>query len=242
LENSFFADVFVQKIVIRTHKVNGFTAKSSVRPTRASWHDFLGAAGMPLEKYKKKRSFTESPEPKGGQPTGEKLVFVVQKHAASRLHYDFRLELKGVLKSWAIPKGPSMDPSIKHLAMLVEDHPFDYKDFEGIIPKGQYGGGTVMVWDQGTYEPLEQAGTKAEQEKIMLREFRAGSIKIRMHGKKLKGEFALVRMQGRGENSWLIIKHRDKYASVEDITLKDRSVVSRKTIESLAKNGTRTDD
>jgi bifunctional non-homologous end joining protein LigD len=192
---------------------------------------------MPLEKYKKKRSSAESPEPRGGKPEGEKLVFVVQKHAASRLHYDFRLEIKGVLKSWAIPKGPSMDPSVRHLALLVEDHPYDYKDFEGIIPKGQYGGGTVIVWDQGTYEPLEEAATKAEQEKIMLKGFRAGSIKISMQGKKLKGEFALVRTKGWGENAWLIIKHRDRYASEEDITLKDRSVLSRKTIGSVAKVG-----
>jgi bifunctional non-homologous end joining protein LigD len=191
---------------------------------------------MPLQDYKKKRSSGKTPEPFGGKPTGGKLQFVVQKHAASHLHYDFRLEVKGVLKSWAIPKGPSMDPAIKHLAMQVEDHPYDYKDFEGLIPKGQYGGGTVIIWDQGTYEPLEPARTKAEQEKIMLKEFHSGSVKIRMHGKKLKGEFALVRTRGRGENAWLIIKHRDEYATTEDITLQDKSVISRKTIESMSKD------
>jgi bifunctional non-homologous end joining protein LigD len=189
---------------------------------------------MALQEYKKKRSFEETPKPVGGHSASKKLEFVIQKHAASHLHYDFRLEIKGVLKSWVIPKGPSMDPAVKHLAMLVEDHPYDYKDFEGIIPKGQYGGGTVIVWDRGTYEPLESARTKAEQEKIMLKEFYAGSIKIRMHGKKVKGEFALVRTQGRGDNAWLVIKHRDEYATTEDITLKDKSVISKKTIETMS--------
>jgi bifunctional non-homologous end joining protein LigD len=193
---------------------------------------------MALDTYKQKRSVRKTSEPFGGAPKGNKLQFVIQKHAASHLHYDFRLELKGVLKSWAVPKGPSMDPDIKHLAVLVEDHPYDYKDFEGIIPKGQYGGGTVIVWDRGTYEPLEPAKSKAEQEKILTKAFYAGSIKIRLHGKKLKGEFALVRTEGRGDNAWLLIKHRDKYASTEDITLKDKSVISRKTIEALAKDKT----
>jgi bifunctional non-homologous end joining protein LigD len=191
---------------------------------------------MALQEYRKKRSTAKTPEPFGGKPGGDKLQFVVQKHAASHLHYDFRLEVKGVLKSWAIPKGPSLDPAIKHLAMQVEDHPFDYKDFEGIIPQGQYGGGTVIVWDQGTYEPLEPAKTKADQEKIMLKELNGGSIKIRIHGKKLKGEFALVRTKGWGDNAWLLIKHRDDYATTDDITLKDKSVVSKKTIEQMAKD------
>jgi bifunctional non-homologous end joining protein LigD len=193
---------------------------------------------MDLAEYKRKRSFTSTHEPVGGKAKGAQLEFVVQKHAATRLHYDFRLELNGVLKSWAIPKGPSMDPAIKHLAMLVEDHPYDYKDFEGIIPQGQYGGGTVIVWDMGTYEPLENGKTKNEQEKIMVKEFNAGSIKIILRGKKLRGEFALVRMQGRGENNWLIIKHRDEYASTDDITAKDKSVISRMTLEQLNKKGT----
>ncbi len=191
---------------------------------------------MGLIEYKKKRSFKKTPEPTGGSASGEKLQFVIQKHDASRLHYDFRLELKGVLKSWAVPKGPSLNPAEKRLAMLVEDHPFDYKNFEGIIPEGNYGAGTVIIWDEGTYEPVEEVGDKIAQEKFLLKAFHNGSIKIRMSGKKLKGEFALVRTRGRGDNSWLLIKHRDKNATESDIREKDKSVVSRKTIEQMGKD------
>ena len=166
----------------------------------------------------------------------DKLIFVVQKHDASHLHYDFRLEMEGVLKSWAVPKGPSLDPSVKRLAMMVEDHPFDYRNFEGIIPEGNYGAGTVIVWDEGTYEPLENASkNKKEEEKDLLRQLYAGSLKFRMHGKKLKGEFALVKIKNSEQNSWLLIKHNDEYASSDDITEKDKSVVSRKTIEQVEK-------
>ncbi|HTI06922.1 MAG TPA: DNA ligase D [Puia sp.] len=190
---------------------------------------------MPLKEYRKKRSFVRTPEPQGGKPSGKTLQFVVQKHAASRLHYDFRLEMEGVLKSWAVPKGPSMNPADKRLAMQVEDHPFGYKDFEGIIPPGNYGAGTVMVWDTGTYEPLEKTkGTKADQDRTLRKELKAGSLKFRLNGKKLKGEFALVKTHGRGENSWLLIKHRDRYAMEDAITEKDRSVISRKTLEGIA--------
>src|SRR5687768_16430322 len=189
---------------------------------------------MGLTEYKKKRSFQKTPEPTGGSAKGNKLQFVIQKHDASRLHYDFRLELKGVLKSWAVPKGPSLNPADKRLAMLVEDHPFDYKNFEGIIPEGNYGAGTVIIWDEGTYEPVEEVGEKSAQEKHLLKAFEKGSVKIRMHGKKLKGEFALVRTRGRGDNSWLLIKHRDKYASEQDVREKDKSVISGKTIERMA--------
>ena len=192
---------------------------------------------MALKEYKKKRSFTHTPEPQGGHPDSKTLQFVIQKHDASHLHYDFRLEMDGVLKSWAIPKGPSLNPADKRLAMQVEDHPFDYKNFEGIIPAGNYGAGTVMVWDEGTYEALEGTnGTKAAQQKVLLRELRDGSLKFRLNGKKLKGEFALVRTKGRGENSWLLIKHRDRYASESPVTDKDRSVVSKKTLEQIAAN------
>jgi len=189
---------------------------------------------MALEKYKEKRSFDKTPEPTGGKGSDKELIFVIQKHAASHLHYDFRLEMGGVLKSWAIPKGPSMDPAIKHLAMMVEDHPFDYKDFEGVIPKGNYGAGTVIIWDQGTYQPLEKVKTKKEAEKLLLKQLHAGSLKFSMQGKKLKGEFALVKTAGRGENHWLLIKHRDKFATDADITKKDKSVVSGKTLEKMA--------
>src|SRR5580692_2811975 len=184
---------------------------------------------MALKEYNKKRVFKQTPEPTGGKASADALHFVVQKHDASHLHYDFRLEMEGVLKSWAIPKGPSLNPADKRLAMMVEDHPFDYKDFEGIIPEGNYGAGTVMVWDEGTYEPLEEtSGTKAAQNKLLLQELKNGSLKFRLNGKKLKGEFALVHTKGNGDNAWLLIKHRDKYASETPITEKDRSVVSKK--------------
>jgi len=121
---------------------------------------------MKLKEYRKKRHFDVSPEPQGQAATPRKksarLIYVIQKHRASQLHYDFRLEWKGTLLSWAVPKGPSLDPSVKHLAAMVEDHPFDYKDFEGVIPKGNYGAGTVIIWDQGTYQPLEKVKTKKQ--------------------------------------------------------------------------------
>ncbi|MBT1700206.1 DNA ligase D [Fulvivirgaceae bacterium PWU4] len=192
---------------------------------------------MGLTEYKRKRSFKKTPEPAGGKSSKkQQLHFVVQKHAASRLHYDFRLEMEGVLKSWAVPKGPSLNPADKRLAMMVEDHPYDYKDFEGTIPPGNYGAGTVIIWDEGTYEPLEATGTRAEQEKILLKQLEAGSLKFRMNGEKLKGEFALVRMKGKDANAWLLIKHRDAFAGDEDVTLQDKSVVSGKTIEELAED------
>ncbi|HUR10574.1 MAG TPA: DNA ligase D [Flavitalea sp.] len=190
---------------------------------------------MSLSAYKKKRSFNKTPEPEGDKAgkKGSELIFVVQKHNASHLHYDFRLELKGTLKSWAVPKGPSMNPDDKRLAMLVEDHPFDYKDFEGIIPKGNYGAGQVIIWDEGTYEPAQEAASKEAREKILLKEFYSGSLRIRLNGKKLKGEFALVKSSNREENAWLLIKKTDSYSSETDITKKDKSVISGKTIEDI---------
>lgn len=193
---------------------------------------------MSLSAYKKKRSFTDTPEPSGKErkAKGKQLLFVVQKHHASHLHYDFRLEMHGVLKSWAVPKGPSMNPADKRLAMHVEDHPYEYKDFEGIIPKGNYGAGTVIVWDMGTYEPAEKDGSIKEQEKLLLTEFHKGSLSIILKGKKLKGQFALVRISGRDDNSWLLIKKNDEQAKKIDIIKKDKSVISGKTIEQVAAN------
>jgi bifunctional non-homologous end joining protein LigD len=189
---------------------------------------------MALAEYRKKRSFKQTPEPAGGKAAGDKLTFVIQKHDASQLHYDFRLELDGVLKSWAVPKGPSLNPADKRLAMLVEDHPYDYRTFEGIIPEGNYGAGTVIIWDNGTYEPLEPITKKTDQEKLLMKQFETGSMKFSLNGKKLKGEFALVRMKSRQENAWLLIKHRDEYASHDDITKNGASVVSGKNIDELS--------
>ena len=186
---------------------------------------------MGLTAYKKKRSFAKTPEPIGGKASDSELRFVVQKHDASHLHYDFRLEMRGVLKSWAVPKGPSTDPEVKRLAMMVEDHPYDYRSFEGIIPKGQYGGGTVIVWDEGVYEPSEpQQGGKAAMEKDLLRQLHKGKLNITLHGQKLKGDFVLVRSSYQGENSWLLMKTKDKYAKRSDVTRKEKSVVTGRTI------------
>jgi len=199
---------------------------------------------MSLTKYNKKRRFAETSEPeakpaKKTKPlmlaTSEPLRFVVQKHAASHLHYDFRLEMRGTLKSWAVPKGPSLNPADKRLAMMVEDHPFEYRTFEGIIPEGNYGGGTVIIWDEGTFEPLEPAGTtKEEHEKQLMAMLKKGDLKVVLKGSKLKGAYALVQMKGRQENAWLLIKKADKYASEDDVTTKTKSVVSKLTIEQMA--------
>src|SRR5882672_8247222 len=134
---------------------------------------------MSLAVYKKKRSFDKTPEPSAKKKAGgQALHFVVQKHDASHLHYDFRLEMQGVLKSWAVPKGPSMDPAVKHLAMMVEDHPYDYRTFEGIIPPGNYGAGTVIVWDEGTYEADKNIDDKKQQEKYLLHQLYSGKLKF----------------------------------------------------------------
>jgi bifunctional non-homologous end joining protein LigD len=173
---------------------------------------------MSLAAYKKKRDFSSTPEPGGKeQPAaGRHLAFVVHRHLATRLHYDLRLELQGVLKSWAVPKGPSMNPADKRLAMMVEDHPFEYRLFKGRIPEGNYGAGLVEIWDQGNYLPLVRENTPASQEEF-LRHLEKGSIKFLLNGKKLKGEFALARIRSSaGENAWLLIKHNDQYGVHED--------------------------
>jgi bifunctional non-homologous end joining protein LigD len=205
----------------------------------AGWHRILAFESMSLALYKKKRSFEKTPEPSGRKKlsASQGLHFVVQKHAASRLHYDFRLEMNGVLKSWAIPKGPSLNPDDKRLAMMVEDHPYDYRSFEGIIPEGNYGAGTVIVWDEGTYETLEQVeGGIRQQEKIFLKQLREGNLKFRLHGKKLKGDYALVHIKAREDNAWLLIKKKDTYSSSTDITKKEASVKSGKTLTEVAGN------
>lgn len=193
---------------------------------------------MKLKEYKAKRKFSQTPEPAGGDFSGKKLQFVVQKHQATNLHYDFRLEMRGVLKSWAVPKGPSLNPEDRRLAMMVEDHPYDYKDFEGLIPKGNYGAGTVIVWDHGIYEPLEEGLSKKAAEKLLLEQLHAGSLKFRLFGEKLKGEFALVHIknQDRNNNAWLLIKHRDEWARTTDITKKAKSVISGQTLLQVQRN------
>lgn len=164
---------------------------------------------MNLKEYKKKRDFDSTPEPvgAGAEKSGEhKLTFVVQKHDASRLHFDFRLEVDGVLKSWAVPKGPSMNPEEKRLAIMVEDHPLDYGKFEGTIPEGNYGAGTVEIWDSGTYAPSEKSSDIAQA-------LKDGVLEFTLHGKKLKGAFDLIHTRFRdNENSWLLVKKDDKYA------------------------------
>lgn len=170
---------------------------------------------MSLTKYTEKRDFSKTPEPKAEIKSSiSKLSFVVQRHKASRLHYDFRLELDGVLKSWAVPKGPSMNPKDKRLAMMVEDHPYDYKDFEGVIPEG-YGAGIVEIWDEGTYTDLESKNKLTTEEKLS-KDLKIGSLKFKIFGKKLKGEFALVKLKGKDKNAWLLIKHDDEYAVQEE--------------------------
>jgi len=198
-----------------------------------------------LEEYKRKRRFADTPEPPPKLEKSKGHRFVVQKHRATRLHYDFRLEMDGVLKSWAVPKGPSLDPADKRLAMQVEDHPVSYFDFEGIIPEGNYGAGTVMVWDVGTWEPLSPEpvngkyvpGTDAEAAAML----KKGDLKFRLHGKKLNGDFALIHMKARRPGSkgteWLLIKKNDEYAVPGfDIDKYDKSVLSGKTMAQIAGN------
>jgi bifunctional non-homologous end joining protein LigD len=191
---------------------------------------------MAVEAYRQKRNFKDTSEPKGGKSLENKSIFVVQKHQASHLHYDFRLELSGKLKSWAVPKGPSMNPERRRLASLVEDHPFDYKDFEGKVPEGNYGAGTVIICDKGTYEPLQKTGIKTVDEKMLKQQFYSGKMSFLLKGKKLKGAFTLIKAREKGVNAWLLIKLDDKYATTDDIILKNKSVVSGLTLEEMSKN------
>ena len=186
-----------------------------------------------LKKYRQMRDFGDTPEPAGGKPKKTKLpIFVIQKHRASHLHYDFRLEMEGVLKSWAVPKGPSYDPNTKRLAMMTEDHPYDYASFEGVIPEGNYGAGNVIIWDNGHWEFIEPGDDPVAA-------LKSGKLTFRMFGKKMFGEWALVRIKGRGKsdrgNEWLLLKHRDAFANEEvDVTeVAPRSIVSNKLVEEV---------
>ena len=180
-----------------------------------------------LAEYNRRRRFDVTPEPAGKLRSvkNQALEFVVQKHRASRLHYDFRIEHDGVMLSWAVPKGPSLDPAARRLAMQTEDHPIEYNRFEGVIPEGEYGAGTVMVWDHGTWEPeVEDVG----------RALAKGDLKFALHGQKLTGSWVLVRTRPR---QWLLIKHRDPSASSEDVTAaKPNSAVSRRTLAAIARS------
>jgi len=196
---------------------------------------------MALKEYRKKRDFTVTPEPAGDEeaksgarsnPVTKPLLYVIQKHRASHLHYDFRLEWHGVLLSWAVPKGPSLDPSVKRLAMPVEDHPIEYGSFEGVIPEGEYGGGTVMVWDRGSWTPEVPDIDEA---------LRKGDLKLTLHGEKLKGSWVLVRTAGYGRGgssnrpTWLLIKHLDAFASTADVTVEEpRSAATNRLMAEIA--------
>lgn len=187
---------------------------------------------MGLRKYLAKRTFEKTPEPKGKtkKTKSKTLTFVIQEHHASHLHYDFRLELDGVLKSWAVPKGPSMDPHDRHLAVQVEDHPYEYRKFEGVIPAGNYGAGKVIIWDEGTYEPYHDG---PDDEATLRKELKAGHLTFFLHGKKLNGEFALIKMHGNNPKAWLLIKKGDAFASTKDITERAESVKSGQTVDEL---------
>jgi bifunctional non-homologous end joining protein LigD len=187
-----------------------------------------------LKKYRTMRNFSDTPEPSGQEKhTKKKLpIFVIQLHHASHVHYDFRLEMEGVLKSWAIPKGPSYDPAVKRLAMMTEDHPYTYAKFEGVIPAGNYGAGNVIIWDEGTWEFIEPGDDPVAAVK-------AGKLTFRLYGKKMFGEWALVRIGGRRKeskgNEWLLFKHRDEFANDKvDVTqVAPLSVVSGRSVEEV---------
>jgi bifunctional non-homologous end joining protein LigD len=191
------------------------TSRARATTARAATAKPVKPASSPerqLTEYRRKRDFTRTAEPRGGSARPKpKLDFVIQKHAARNLHYDLRLELDGVMKSWAVPKGPSLDPAVKRLAMEVEDHPIEYNKFEGTIPQGEYGGGTVMLWDRGTYG---YGGTDPDPLEGLRRGYAKGDLKFVLNGQRLKGSWVLVRMRRDrpGKAQWLLIKHRDEHA------------------------------
>ena len=211
--------------------------KSAARPGKSA--KAAKAAKPPkLAEYRRKRDFAKTAEPAGAASAArrkaERLAFVIQKHAASHLHFDLRLELDGVMLSWAVPKGPNLDPSVKRLAMQVEDHPIEYNTFEGTIPKGEYGGGTVMLWDRGTYESAGPDGDVAE----LRRGYEKGDFKFVLHGKRLRGSWVLVRTRRGDERrpQWLLIKHRDEFAQPRTEIVADvlTSVATGRTMEEIA--------
>jgi len=219
------------------------TTKRSVRRVKGAQRAVRTREKGALAEYRRKRDFTKTAEPKGRRSAARQkraLAFVIQKHAATRLHFDLRLELDGVMKSWAVPKGPSLDPSEKRLAMQVEDHPIEYNTFEGIIPKGEYGGGSVMLWDRGTYAYPE----KTDDPEQRLRDgYQRGDFKFELYGKRLRGSWVLVRLR-RGDPqkpAWLLIKHRDEHArpGYDIVAAEPTSVRSRRTMEQIAKGRSR---
>ena len=203
--------------------------KASTRPApKPSAKDVPAAKHLGLIVYEKKRDFTKTPEPAARRVKSQgPLRFVVQKHRASALHYDFRLEAGGTMPSWAVPKGPSLDPKQKRLAMEVEDHPLEYASFEGIIPEGDYGGGTVMIWDEGVWAPMEDVDP--------VEAIKSGEMRFILDGKKLKGGFTLVRT---GERRWLLMKRRDEHTKAGDIAgAEPRSVRTRRLLADIARDG-----
>jgi bifunctional non-homologous end joining protein LigD len=227
------------RLIVIGRQTSATGAETILMATRKRNSSATGKA-KPLSEYNRKRDFTRTAEPSGRMgkaPAKRALHFVVQKHAASHLHYDFRLELDGVMKSWAVPKGPSYDPGVRRLAMEVEDHPIEYNTFEGTIPKGQYGGGTVMLWDRGTYEAEDGGGIESLRDG-----YERGDLKIVLHGKRLQGGWVLVRMRRDDSEraQWLLIKHRDETADpafdvTDEVTT---SVASGRTMEQIAtRNG-----
>jgi bifunctional non-homologous end joining protein LigD len=237
-----------------TTKARKAAPKPAAKSTRkAASKSARKSAAEQLKEYQRKRDFEKTAEPAGATSSGRKspraksaseLHFVIQKHDASRLHYDLRLEMDGVMKSWAVPKGPSADPGVKRLAMQVEDHPIEYNTFEGTIPAGEYGGGTVMLWDNGTYE-IENAIVE-DQNTAAHDEYERGELKLNFKGKRIKGSYALVRTKGMGGSaskpSWLLIKHRDDHARSEsDSALTEKyvkSVTTNRTMDEIS-NGSR---
>jgi bifunctional non-homologous end joining protein LigD len=225
-----------KKAVAKRAATKAATKKQS--PTKKKTPSKKAAAAGPaaaLAEYRRKRDFSRTREPAGGKAAaGTHLAYIIQKHAASHLHFDLRLELDGVMKSWAVPKGPSLDPTVKRLAMQVEDHPIEYNKFEGTIPAGEYGGGTVMLWDRGTYTA---PGGGADAEDVLRRGYEKGDFKFELHGKRLHGSWVLVRIRRDEERrQWLLIKHRDEYAEegadiVADVTT---SVATGRTMDEIA--------